>query len=292
MPELNMAESAALSQKYFADPLSYAPFDLVDGRFIHDCIEPKDPKGVQFGQHVVVIQGPGGMAGEGLARAIALTADEGKLVTLEEGMEETVTRRPDDLFRVHEVCTFVGKMLVVQAEMANPSERTLEAMRHMAVGVGHESAMGPLSRVTDASKEQLEYIQSQGSMEHVTDQANNLHPEHDNVWTPDGQGGAYVYVTNFHSELGQNRNTKPANPDERLMVRGYHDSVAASVERLKKAAMPGRTRQLNLTANLLMRAATQTVIASVQSGTVFLEARPADTPAGIEIVEQIAVGVS
>lgn len=292
MPELNMAESAALSQEYFANPLSYAPFDLVGGRFIHDCIEPKDPKGIQFGQHVVVIQGPGGMAGEGLARAIALTADEGELVTPEEGMEEAVTRRPDDLFRVHEVCTFVGKMLVVQTEMADPSARTLEAMRRMAAGVGHESAMRPLNRVTDASKEQLEYMQSRGSMEHVTEHADNLHPEHDNVWMPDGQGGAYVYVTNFHPERGQNRNTKPADPDKRLLVRGYHDSVAASVKRLNKAAMSGRTRQLNLTANLLMRAATQTVIASSQPGMVFLEARPADTPAGIEIVEQTAVGIS
>ena len=58
-PEL--AESMQLSEEFFRDHNSYAPFDLTkDKKTIVDCIEPRDADGVEHGEYKVTVQTAGG----------------------------------------------------------------------------------------------------------------------------------------------------------------------------------------------------------------------------------------
>lgn len=289
MPNPEAIQSFDMSREFFERPSSYGGFSLTaDKRFINACIEPKDPEGVEPGRHKVAIQTAGGGTGEGLDNALALTVVEKRLVTIEEGMTRDKDDRKLTVFGAHYRCKFLEGAVMVLEEMADPSERTLERVNRWAGYLQRQETVSKLrlGLLQGSAQQQLEHSRGRGHLKHLTEHANGLYPEHTNVMDVRGDGPAFVWVTNLHPNVGQNRNRKPSEPDEAIKVRGYHDSLAASVTDLEKARFSRRVTGLRLGSMFLRAAATQTVITSGNEDSMaFYEVRQADNRQGLEVIE-------
>jgi hypothetical protein len=276
-------DSVQMSQEFFADPGSYSGFDLTrDGRDMVGCIEPRDPAGIEHGDFPVVLQTGGGAVGEGLDGALALTAAGGRVVAVETAMEADRRERAHIEFGAHVDCAMVGAIRAVTAEMADPSEFTLESTRAWAGFFGEdEHVQATLGRVMDAAGMELELLERRGEMDHLIDRAERTQRVR-------GEKGARVYTVNLHPYMGQDRNAKPAEPEAAVKVKGYHESLAATVDKLRgDSRLTGMMRGLRMTSALLRAAAVRTVITDgIMPEMTFFEARPHDGPGGLKVVRQ------
>jgi hypothetical protein len=287
-PEL--IESVNASREYAERPETYSGFSLTaDRKMIGGCIEPKDPDDVAHGDYKVIIQSGGGAPGEGLDNALTLAVVEKRFVTIEEGMARDRDERKLIVLGGHHRCKFIAGLLVVVEEIAEPTVPTINNFERWARYLNHEEVLSPSFRtpIKDAAKRKLEHLQGQERMDHLIAYTDALYPNHANVGHVRGDGQTFVWVTNLHPNVGQDRNTKPSDPNEAMQVRAYHDSLAASVVEIEKMDLPRRERTLRLSALLARAAAVRTVITREQlADTVFYEARPGDTKHGIKIVQE------
>lgn len=276
-------DSIRMSQEFFSDPRSYAGFDrLPDGRDMVGCVEPRDPAGVEHGDFPVVVQTGGGAVGEGLDAALSLTIVAGRAVSPETGMGLDRRARTHTAFGAHLDCAMVGAIRDVTAEMADPSEFTLDSVRTWAAFFGEgPHVRSTLGHVMTAAGMELDLLDRRGDMGHLVKYA-------DRTEEVRGEKGARVYTVNLHPGLGQDRNAKPEDPGQADKVKGYHDSLGASVLRLREdPGLTSRLRGLRLTSTLLRAGALRTVIAGdIMDEMTFFEARPASGPGGLRVVEQ------
>lgn len=286
-PEL--AESIELSERFFKDHNSYAPFDLTsDKKSIVDCIEPRDAEGVEYGEYKVTVQTSGGGSGEGLDAAIGMTIAEGQLVTVEEGMSADKKDRPRLVFGVHHDCTYMKHLADVTAEMRDPSDFTKDTVERYGRYFNEQDHVErTLGGVMMAAATINEHLGDKKHIDSLIAHADDLYPEHANVKHVRGPGLSRTYVINLHPFVGKNRNMKPSDPEEAVKIQGHHDSLGASVNLLRgENQLDAQTRGNRLTAMLLRSAATRTVVAGGWESPLLLEVRPASSKSGLAIIEQ------
>lgn len=287
-PELS--ESIELSQDFFTDHSSYAPFDLTsDKKTIVDCIEPRDAEDVPHGEYKVTVQTGGGGSGEGLDAAVALTIIGGEVATVEEGMSKDKVDRPQLVLGVHHDCTYMKHLADVTAEMRNPSDFTKDTVdRYSRYFNEREHVERTLGGVMIAVAGINEYLGERKHIDSLIAHADDLYPEHANVKHVRGPGLSRTYVTNLHPFVGKNRNMKPCEPEEAIKIQGHHDSIAASVNLLRGAnQLDSQTRGYRFTSMLLRSAATRTVVTGGWDEATLLEVRPAaNSKSGLKISEQ------
>lgn len=262
------------SVDYFTHHDTYQPFTVNEcGRITLGCIEPRDQEGVHHGQFDVVMQGPGGGAGEGLDSGLALTIVNDRLATPETGMDYDKDKRPGLILAGHLDCTFLIKKYQVVSEMANPSEFTIVSAELMARRLGVLALFNKHKQtIMLASEFMREHLNEQAKIrdydlpedgDPLLDYADQLHPDSKNVVRVKGKNTARVYVTNYLPNLGKDRNKKSPNPTVRDMQKGYHDGIGADVQSLDPSntrRMSDKVRQLKLVARIMRSAATRTLI--------------------------------
>lgn len=279
-------ESIELSRDFYGNPQNYGPFSLTrDARRIIGCIDPRDPADELFGYYKIMVQNAGAGAGEAMDMAIAETAHNNRLVTVEEGLTHDQAIRLTSVLDAHPACKLIGSMAVVFGEIANPSTMTIESVGYWARKLDVDDVItSNIDAVASAAQRQQEYVGLRDNMEHLVAYVGELYPEHDNVHPMKGANVARVYTVNLHPNIGIDRNKK--DPAVAEAVQGYHDNLAASVVELGNArGLETTVRGLRLTALLLRAAAVRTVLTrDIREDMTFFEVQPAYE--GVRIIEQ------
>ena len=288
MLSMSPIEAKVQSENFFLKPDSYSPFGLTDYKRIVGCIEPRDPQGVEPGQHKVVVQTAGGAAGEALDSALALTIDNKAFVTIEEGLLHDNSKRQTTVFGAHLRCAFIGSLPLVLGEMANPSEMTVDTVKRWSHFFSRRELVDDAAtNIAEAASRQLEYVRSQNDMgAALVRKIDSLHPEQAKTRDVRGKNTAQVYVMNMHPLVGLDRNKKRGDPSTIQRIQGYHDSLAASIGDLNDAqGLTGRERGLRFVGMLFRSAATRTILTQDKlTKMTFLEVRAARD--GLQIVEE------
>lgn len=286
----DLAESMELSRQYVTDHSTYSPFTLTsDKKTIFDCIDSRDANGVPHGEYKVTVQTPGGGAGEGLDAAIGMSIVEGRMITIEEGMESDKANRPMLVSGVHHDCKFINFLAEVTAEMSDPSDFTKDTIEKYARYFNERELVDrALGSVMMAASRTSEYLQDKKHVDSIVNRADELYPHHSNVKHVRGPGLSSIYVTNFHPLVGKNRNMKPRDPAEAIKIQAHHDSLGATVNILRgENHLDAETRGNRLVSMLARSAATRTVVVSGWDEVNLFDVKPTvDTKSGLTVKEE------
>jgi hypothetical protein len=303
------AAEVSRSLEVFTDPTTYQGFDLTpDGRRMVVCLDPRDEEDQRrratamhdgvveaIDRHErrqqrqrklpVAVQTGGGASGKGVDSSLALTAFEGRLVTLDEGLRYDSELQRSTLAGAHIGCRFnMGIMAVVQ-EMIEPSDITNDTFRSLAkryelTGAGIDQRRDEIRAAAELLLPQLVEL----TPEAILDTVNQLYPYHQNVVSMRGENRAGLYILNHHPYVGLNRNRvhRGNNP---LVVQAYHDSVRATLDSLMgTVGMPSGVKELRQAALLARIAATRTILCADTPDMKYLNVVP--TSRGIQIEQE------
>jgi hypothetical protein len=276
MAETNSSTSPVYSREaskaFFLDSRSYSDFDTTrpDFRRMINCTEPRnEDRGDK--RIKTVIQGAGGGGGEGQDRAIVLTIKRNHLVTWEEGFEEEKRLRGSSVLGGHTRCKWAMANGVVLKEEVDPSDFTMDDYDRSLRLYSIEEDIRPLMpQIFDAAKVQLEYIEEEGSLDHMVDVMDALYPKHSNVAGVIGENVAQIYMESHHSHAGLNRDKKAKQRDKGIDIQGYHESRRAAFDDIRNGDFVSNVeRGYRLAAFLLRNSASRTILGSLQPNTEF-----------------------
>lgn len=272
------------SRQFFEDPGSYAPFtQMLDGRVIAGCIDPRDVALPHPGAYHVSRQSPGGEVGDVLDDALARTAAEGDFHAVQDRFGEDTRFATDTLRTAHYRCKFDAAADVVTDEVVNPSDLTVENTERWSRQMGYgDLVSAKLPDIIEAAKQQVEHLRETQPMGGLAEHAEEtVHVR--------GENFARVYTVNLHPDRGMNPNAKPRNAQGVSVAQGYHDSLAANVAALRdERSLPADVRGLRLAAMVCRSAATQTVITAgkLPEMTLYEVYPDSDAPNSLAVVER------
>lgn len=282
MPIINEQLELERSQEFFTDPQSYTAFDLDESeRRILGCIDPRDQVSDRL---LTVVQTPGGGVGSGLDRSIARTAITGEAVTFQESVTVDRNVRPSFILSAHYDCKLAKSVPAVLDEMANPTPFTeFTAERWIDYyGLYRDITRPVLSKVQDAAKKLQEEKYKEYEEEELLNSVSRLY-DAENLVTMAGENRARIYMVNHHPNVGLDRQKKHRGENP-LKVQGYHDSLGATVDELRRFGLSRRSheqRKYVLGAHVLKAAAVRSVIGD--AGTYYYEGYR--TARGLRVVE-------
>lgn len=280
MPIINEQLEIERSRDFFTDPNSYAPFDLDEyQRKILGCIDPRDQESTRL---ATLVQTPGGAIGTGLDLAIAETAINGDVVSIETGMVIDRNVRSSIKLGAHHNCKFVAGIPVVLDKMIEPDEFSEQTTRRWInyYNFNDELSFTLLNRVQDAAKRLREGRFEEDELLSWVERLD----KGDNVVTMSGENTAKIYMVNHHSKVGLNRHKK--HRETGIKVQGYHDSLGATISNLKSSTLDPERRRYALGAHIIKAAAVQSVIGDAE--TLYFEGIPTDSGLQVAEVERAA----
>lgn len=286
IPEIpNYETEKARTAAFFEDPASYAPIELVAGRRISDCL---DPRGKRSRNRIrTSSQTAGGQAGNGVDHALAVSSETGQFMNIYEGIEEDARLRVGTIGDVHHRCRFLQDLDAVLDEMSDQSDQTKNTYERWVWQYQlRETLLGGIAtRISDASKQQLEFVRTKADTDEIISLVDSLHPDHSNVAEMEGENRARFWVDNHTPHLGLNRQKK--HREAELVVQGYHNSLAATKLDIQASpvANSGIERRYKMAALFLRSAATRTILGNLHNDTVYLDVRQSSSPSGLEVVE-------
>jgi hypothetical protein len=264
--------SREASRNFFLDTRSYTDFDTTrpDFRRMVGCTEPRnEDRGSK--RIKTVIQGAGGGGGEGQDRAIVQTILSGQLVTWEQGFSEETQLRGGTVLGGHDRCKWAMSNAAVLREEAEPSDFTQDDFNRSLRIYGVEEDIRPLMPcIFEAVNLQLEYVEEEGSLEHMLEIMDAHYPIHSNVAGVIGENVAQIYIENHHPHAGLNRDKKAKQRDKGDDIQGYHESRRAAFADIRNGNFVSNAeRGYRMGAFLLRNAAARTILGSLQPSTEF-----------------------
>jgi LmbE family N-acetylglucosaminyl deacetylase len=263
--------SLDISRAYFTHPKSYVPFSVTkDKRRAIACIEPRNEVHEDGEEILTAIQTAGGGAGEAVDRAIQETAYTGEFKDIDDALEDEVAER-GNVLGGHYRCKFIGGMVLVFAEMAQPSDFTLHDLERTLADYNIAEDVQPvMPRVGDSVKRHHDHIQVTAVSETLIDKLAQHYPDHRNVANVHGDNVSQLYVTNDHPHVGLDRYTKASFREVGIDIQGYHESRRAAFDDIATSyALKREARTLRIGAQLLRNSATRTVLGGLQPNTEF-----------------------
>lgn len=281
----NYSSEKQRSFDFFTSPFSYAPIEVVDGRRITDCIDPREKR--SRNRIRTSVQTAGGEVGLGLDQANAMTAKNGIFINLHEGIELDSQVRVGAIGDVHHSCRFVQDMEAVLAEMAQPSERTITTYERWLgmYQLNDYVTRNITAKIMGASVQQLEFVREHGNLESVIDLVDGLFPGHQNVAHMVGENQARFWIDNHLPNMGLDRQKK--HREAKLSIQSYHNSLAAAKLEIQGSAVvnSSKERDYKIASLFLRSAATRTILGGLHEDIVYLEVNPSFGPSGLEVVE-------
>jgi len=258
---LGPIDEIARARDHLTTLAGYTSFDLTpDGRIMSGCMDPRADD--VLGQpQMTKMMGPGGEVGEAADHAVALTAVENRLVTLDEALEEDLRLRRTSVHGAHYDCAYVTSFGAIMGEMANPSAQTAESVDKWIFGheLGYLVTQDVLTGVRNAAWQQAEDWRFQGTPESIVHAIDAHHPYHANVPHMLGKATPHFYIVNNYPTLGLDRHKK--HNTATLRAQAYHDNLGARLGDIHNThALPVDVRSHRMGALMLRSAATRTVI--------------------------------
>lgn len=274
------------SRDFFTSPQSYAPIEVVGGRRITDCVDPREKK--SRNRIRTSVQSAGGEVGLGLDQANAMTANGGVFIDLLEGIELDSQLRVGAIGDVHHQCRFIKDLDAVLVEMAEPSEKTMATYEKWLslYQLNDEISRSITAKIMGASAQQLEFVRAHGDLESMLiDRIDELNPGHQNVAHMVGENRARFWIDNHLPNMGLDRQKK--HREAKLHIQGYHNSLAAAKLEIQASAVAnsGPERGYKIASLFLRSAATRTILGGLHEDTVYLEVKPSFDASGLEVVE-------
>jgi hypothetical protein len=268
--------SKSLSAEFYVDPESYSFFDKTkDGLWIIGCIHPTLKAGVPADEYKVIMQTPGGIIGLGTNLSITDTAHQIATdprniepVSIAKGIMDYKALSPDSVADAHFLCAYETNKVAVLEEMAFPSEFTKQSIDDFTYNLDRYnpnlSAKDIVrecgAKVMIAAGLQRENILTYGEQE-LHEIANELYPQHDNVYGMLELNLSRTYVRNYDPLKGKDSRKKFTTQNNAHLIQGYHDSLGAVVPHAESIAYENKERGRYMMAALIIgSAATQTVI--------------------------------
>jgi hypothetical protein len=270
-PELTPPTDGSLG--FFMDPKHYQPFDLSkDYKRMLGCIDPRDEESADV---KVLVQTPGGSAGEAHDAALARTMITGKTVGMIDGLYEAHKSHLATVMGAHVSCKFIDGITSILAEESTPTDFTRDSVERWAKYYQLADDVLPnLGAISIAALMQQETA-AKLDPETLLNLTDELSPKHANIARMVGVNNARVYVVNHHPYVGLDRESK--RQYRRLEIQGYHDSLRAAIEGLKNTtSVNAQERGLRLTALMLRSAAARTVLGSLHDDTQYVEVKPGE----------------
>jgi LmbE family N-acetylglucosaminyl deacetylase len=273
----NMAEIQPMSytldtsRTFFTHPNSYAPFSVTkDKRRVIACVEPRNEVRNNDEAILTAIQTAGGGAGEAVDRAVEETAYSGEFMDINDALGQEAIER-GNVLGGHYRCKFIGGMVLVFAEMANPSEFTLQDLENTLDAYYISEDLHPvMPRVYDSVKRHHDHIQETEVSEALIDKLGQHYPNHRNVAEVHGENVSQLYITNDHPHVGLDRDRKAQFREVGIDIQGYHESRRAAFDDIATSYKLNReARTLRIGAQLLRNSATRTVLGGLQPNTEF-----------------------
>lgn len=257
----NTAELQAAAHEYFADPESYAAFDLTPQlRPVVGCIDPRDEASDRL---VTTVQTAGGAVGALHDAALVDAAGSTRTIPLWKEVSGLNWTEGHVVTAHGNICKFLFGEAAILEEQAQPGDFTRDTLDRWMYEEDFKDAGKPLKAIAEAARRQHdEQTMSDAEAEALLDRIGSYGGQN-GIIAMSGDNKAVTYIINHHPHVGLNRHR--LHRELHSEAHAYHDSLGAIVAALGAETIHDyahEKRGLMLAAILSRSAATRSVILS------------------------------